>query len=142
MASGTVYEVIAGGALIGFVLALLRVLTGRVMSTSGMIGSLLGGREGLAAASIAFLAGVVISPLLPLALGFSLLPPAEASWTMLVIGGVLVGFGARLGHSGLVGSLFGMARGSRPALVAALALAAGTALSLVLRQVLGQGGVA
>ena len=49
-----------GGAIVGLAAALLLVLTGRSMSLSDMLGSLLGGNEGLAATSIAFLAGLVI----------------------------------------------------------------------------------
>ena len=38
-----------GGGVVGLAAALLLVLTGRAMNLSGMLGSLLGGNEGLAA---------------------------------------------------------------------------------------------
>ena len=51
-----------GGGVVGLAAALLLVLTGRAMNLSGMLGSLLGGNEGLAATSIAVLAGIVLAP--------------------------------------------------------------------------------
>jgi len=51
-----------GGALIGLAASFLIMLPGRATSVCGMIGSLLGGREGEAALGIAFLSGLFIAP--------------------------------------------------------------------------------
>jgi len=51
---GMLGQVVLSGALIGLSLAMLMTLTGRLMSASWMDGSLLGGREGLAATGLAF----------------------------------------------------------------------------------------
>ncbi len=138
---GTLGNVVFGGALIGLALATLLILTGRIMSASGMIGSLLGGREGLAATSIAFLAGLVISPALLIAFGFARQVPLEPGWPWLIVGGVLVGFGARLGDSSVLGAISGLARQSRRAIGPILAIMAGAGIAMVLRQVLVTGGV-
>jgi hypothetical protein len=130
-------QVIAGGALIGVALALLRLLTGRVMSVSGMLGTLLSGGEGRAAASITFMAGVFISPAIWIGLGLAASEPVEASWSHLAIGGMLVGFGARLARSGLVGTIWGSVQRSRWAAAALGAMAVGIAVSLLSASVLG-----
>jgi hypothetical protein len=144
---GTQGHVILGGALIGLALALLRLLAGRVMSASRMLGSLLGGHEGPAATSIAFLAGLFVGPfiLAPLILadaGVATAKLVEGGWAPLVIGGLLVGLGARLGDGGLVVAIFGAVRRTRWAAAAVCAIAVGAGTSLLARQILGGGGAA
>jgi len=138
----TLNQVILGGALIGLAIGLLRILTGRVMSASGMVGSLLGGGEGPAAASIAFLAGLFIAPSVLIALGVVAALPVEAGWPLLCAGGVLVGLGARLGNGGVVGSVFGLTQRSGQAGAAILAIIAGAGAALVLGQLVNIGGAA
>jgi uncharacterized protein len=139
---GTHAHAIIGGALIGLALAVLRLFTGRIMSASAMIGSLLGGREGLAAASIAFIAGLFIAPSILLAAGLAAPPPVETQWPFLVIGGLLVGLGARLGEGSLFGAISGLTRRSWRAATTFLAMLTGAGLSLALRQFVNNGGVA
>lgn len=138
----TMGPLVLGGALIGLALAALRLLTGRVMSASGMVGSLLGGHEGPAAASIAFIAGLLAAPSLLALLGEPAAKPAEAGWPLLVAGGLLVGFGARLGEAGLVSTIWGAVRRSGWAAAALCAMAAGAALSLMLLGRLAEVGAA
>ena len=122
-ASGTA---LIGGGLVGLAAALLLVLTGRAMNMSDMLGSLLGGNEGLAAASIAFLAGLVLAPTIwqiwvPLPD-----PGGTTNVPLVLVAGLLAGFGARLGGTGISGqSIVGLARLSKRALVATLCLVLG-----------------
>jgi uncharacterized protein len=117
---------VIGGGLVGLSAALLIVLTGRAMNLSDMLGSLLGGNEGLAAASIAFLAGLVLAPTiwqiwvpLPDAGGATNVP-------LVLVAGLLAGFGARLGGTGVSGqAILGLARLSKRALVAVVCLILG-----------------
>jgi hypothetical protein len=131
--SGTLGSAMVGGVVIGLALALLRVLTGRVMSASAMIGSLLGGREGPAAPSIAFVAGLFVAPTLFVAMNAGTPEPAEAGWAALAAGGLLVGAGARLGGNGLVGAVWRLTRGAGWACAAVMA---GVATSLLLNRLL------
>ncbi len=142
MVLGTVGQVVLGGALIGLAFAMLRIMTGRLMSTSGMIGSLLGGREGPAAVSMAFIAGLFVAPSVLGTMGFVTQPPVEAGWPLLLVGGLMVGIGARLGNSSVVGSVFGLTQGSKRAVVAIVAIISGAVVSVILAQVLGTGGAA
>jgi uncharacterized protein len=115
-----------GGGLVGLSAALLLVLTGRAMNLSDMFGSLLGGNEGLTAASIAFLAGLVLAPTI-WQIWVPLPDTGEATNVPLVlVAGLLAGFGARLGGTGFSGqAILGLARLSKRALVAVVCLILG-----------------
>jgi uncharacterized membrane protein YedE/YeeE len=86
-----------GGALIGLAAALLLLLNGRVAGVSGILGGLLQKGGGDRAERVAFLAGLLGGPALySLVLG----PPAilvEAAPWALIVAGLLVGYGTRLG---------------------------------------------
>lgn len=138
----SIVSLMAGGALIGLAWALLRLATGRVMSASAMVGSLLGGGEGPAAASIAFIGGLVVAPAILGVVHEPMARPAEAPWALLLIGGLCVGFGARLAQSGLVGALSGALGRSGWAAAGLGAMAAGAALSLFVWESLSGGGAA
>lgn len=133
--------VLLGGVMIGLALGLLWVLTRRIMSGTWMIGSLLGGREGLAASSIAFIGGLFIAPSLLMAAGVARQMEDEMAWPFLVVGGLLVGIAARFGGS-LMGAIHGVTVRSRPAAVTLLGIMAGTGIAVLLRQILGNGGMA
>lgn len=141
-AVGTLGNVLLGGALVGLAFALLRLLAGRVMSVSRMIGSLLGGHEGPAAASIAFLAGLLLAPSMLAAAGLVATKPDEAGIALLVAGGLLVGIGARVGQGGLTVAIFGAARRSGWAVATVCAIALGAGVSLLGRGILAAGGAA
>jgi uncharacterized membrane protein YedE/YeeE len=133
-------SVALGGALIGFALASLRILTGRVMSVSTMAGSVLGGSEGPAAASLSFMAGVFIAPAVWTVANLAIAKPVEAEWSLLVLGGLLVGFGVRLAETGLVATIWGTVQRSGWAAITLGAIAAGLALSSLAHRILGGGG--
>lgn len=138
---GAYGPVVLGGAMIGLALGLLWLLTGRIISATGMIGSLLGGREGLAAGSIAFIGGLFIAPSLLMALGVAKQMADEADWPFLVLGGLLAGIAARFGGS-LMGAIHGVTLRSRRAAVTLLGIMAGAGTALLVRQILGNGGMA
>jgi hypothetical protein len=131
-----------GATLIGTAAGLLVLLTGRIMSGSGMIGSLLGGAEGLAATSIAFIGGLVSAPMIMTGLGVSNEPVLEADWPFLLVGGLLIGFAARYGGASLFGAITGIAKRSGRAAIMFLTILAGAMISIYLQRLLGGGGVA
>ena len=137
---GAYGSVLLGGAMIGLALGFLWVLTRRIMSGTGMIGSLLGGREGLAASSIAFIGGLFIAPSLLLAVGVEKQMADETDWPFLVLGGLLVGIAARFGGS-LMGAIHGVALRSKRAAVMLLGIMAGAGIAVLMRQILGNGGM-
>jgi uncharacterized membrane protein YedE/YeeE len=125
-----------GGALIGLAAAVLLVLTGKTAGVSGIVEGVLGCEKGEWGWKSAFLAGLVSGGLLlawrmPTALASG--PPR--AWPLVIAGGVLVGFGARLGGGCTSGhGVCGIGRGSLRGLVGTVVFIASGALTvLVLR---------
>ncbi len=144
MANFTPLSALLGGMLIGLSAALLWLLEGRIAGISGIVGGLADGsargspRE--IAWRLAFLAGMIMAPLLYDLAGAGF--PAirvTGSLPLLVAGGLLVGFGTRLGGGCTSGhGICGIARLSRRSLVAtAIFLAAGFLAASLLRRALG-----
>jgi uncharacterized membrane protein YedE/YeeE len=89
---------LAGGLLIGTSAALLLVLNGRIAGISGILGGLLEPACNETGWRMAFLIGTFAAPLIYLAFGGALPPVAlDASVPVLIVAGLLVGFGTRLG---------------------------------------------
>jgi uncharacterized protein len=87
-----------GGLLIGIASALLMLLNGRVAGISGILGGALTGSADDKAWRLAFLAGVIVAPILMRVVGQTVPEPQmPANWLVVVAAGLLVGFGARLG---------------------------------------------
>ncbi len=111
-----------GGLMIGASAALLLLLNGRIAGISGILGGLLTPAAGGIGWRIAFLAGLILAPPAYAVLGGSLPPvTVEASFPLLAVAGLLVGFGARLGAGCTSGhGVCGIGRGSPRSLVATL----------------------
>jgi uncharacterized membrane protein YedE/YeeE len=87
-----------GGALIGLASALLMLLLGRIAGISGILAGCFDGVGGDKGWRIAFIAGLIAPPLIASAAGFPPLPPQmPASWILIGVAGLLVGFGTRHG---------------------------------------------
>ena len=88
-----------GGALIGLAAAALMLLTGRLAGVSGILGGLLQAMPADRGWRLAFVAGLIAAPLLAALAGAPLPRPAMTSNLALVAaGGLLVGFGSRMGN--------------------------------------------
>ena len=139
MANFTPVSAAIGGALIGLAAALLMLLSGRIAGISGILGESLntGTDKGW---RLAFLAGLVAAPLLATLAGYGVpSPQMPGSWGVIVLGGLLVGFGTRLGTGCTSGhGICGIARLSPRSLAAtALFMAAAIIVVFVTRHVLG-----
>ncbi len=89
---------VIGGGLIGLSAVLLMLLTGRIAGISGILGGLLDFRSEDRDWRIAFIAGLIVAPLIAGWMGYGMPPPElPASWTVIIAAGLLVGFGTRLG---------------------------------------------
>ena len=98
MADFTPVSAAIGGALIGLSATLLMLLTGRIAGISGIFGGCLGFGINDKGWRIAFIAGLVLAPLIAVRIGYAMpLPQMPASWIIVIVAGVLVGFGTRLG---------------------------------------------
>jgi uncharacterized protein len=98
MASFTPVSAAIGGGLIGLSAVLLMLLTGRIAGISGIFGGCLGFGFNDKGWRIAFIAGLILAPLVAGAIGYAMASPEmPASWTVIIAAGLAVGFGTRLG---------------------------------------------
>ncbi|SCW87715.1 hypothetical protein SAMN02927900_05999 [Rhizobium mongolense subsp. loessense] len=99
-----------GGMLIGLSAAMLLLLNGRIAGISGIVGRLALGVG--VAVNLAFVAGLVLGPLVFLA-AFGHWPTVTISaiWPIIIVAGLLVGFGSRMGSGCTSGhGVLGLAR--------------------------------
>ena len=140
--SFTPWSSLAGGMLIGLAAALLIVLLGRIAGISGIVGALLQRSSWASVANwgwrAAFVIGMVAAPLVWQLI--APLPPMEmpSNPLVIVLAGLLVGFGTRLGSGCTSGhGVCGLSRLSLRYLAATLTfIGAGAATVFVVRHVL------
>ena len=126
---------LAGGVLIGLAGALMLLGTGRVAGVSGIAARATGLGEGDMAltSSWGFLAGLPLGALI-VALATDWQPANFAPWPLLVVAGLLVGFGTSMGSGCTSGhGVCGVSRLSQRSLVAtSMFIATGVATVLVM----------
>lgn len=134
---------LAGGALIGTAAGLLLLLSGRIAGVSGMLARAAGIADSgpTRGQAAAFVLGLPVGAFLIAAFVRTPQTIVTSSIPLLVIAGLLVGFGTRLGNGCTSGhGVCGMARLS-PRSIAATAtfMGAGFLLVGVMRHMIGQG---
>jgi len=121
MSTFTPLQSLIGGLLIGFSTLLLIRWLGQIAGISGIVGQLWSAGAGDRAWRFAFVAGLLVAPLL-----YALFTPLPAmqiatSTPWLIVSGLLVGFGTRLGSGCTSGhGVSGLSRLSLRSLVATL----------------------
>jgi uncharacterized protein len=140
MENFTPVSALTGGFLIGASAALFLVLNGRIAGISGILGGLLQPARSELGWRLAFLAGMFVAPLVYVAFGGALpTVTLDASLPLLVVAGLIVGFGTRLGAGCTSGhGVCGIGRGSLRSLVATGVFMATAIITVfVTRHVLG-----
>lgn len=140
MDSFTPVSALAGGLLIGASTALLLILNGRIAGISGILGGLLQPRREELGWRLAFLAGLLAAPLIYAAVGGAVPSVSiDAPLPLLILAGLLVGFGTRLGAGCTSGhGVCGIGRGSPRSIVATLVFMATAILTVfVTRHLIG-----
>ena len=136
--SFTPWTSLAGGVLIGGAVVMLLLFNGKIAGISGILGGLFKRSTGDWSWRLAFLAGLVVAPLV-FAL-FAPLPAAQvdASYPVLIMAGLMVGIGSRYGAGCTSGhGVCGLSRRSPRSLVAtAVFMAAGFVTVFVVRHLL------
>jgi uncharacterized membrane protein YedE/YeeE len=132
---------LAGGVLIGFAAILLMAAVGRIAGVSGYVSRLLPPyTDGEFSQRLAFVAGLILAPFAVLA-ATGQLPAHElnASLPVVLIGGLLVGFGSVIGNGCTSGhGVCGIARLSKRSLAAtAVFMTTAIATVYVARHVVG-----
>lgn len=131
----TPWASLAGGLLIGLAAALLILFNGKIAGISGIVGGLLRPVRRDIAWRIAFIGGLISAPLF-----YQLIAPlpsvqTDASTSILILAGLLVGIGSRYGSGCTSGhGVCGLSRGSLRSVVATLSfMLAGFATVFVVR---------
>ncbi|EUB99330.1 protein of unknown function DUF4341 [Rhizobium sp. CF080] len=99
-----------GGMLIGLSAAMLLLLNGRIAGISGIVGRLTQGAN--VSTNLPFVAGLALGPIVFL-FAFGHWPDVQitAGWPLIVVAGLLVGFGSRMGSGCTSGhGVLGLAR--------------------------------
>ena len=123
---------LAGGGLIGFSAILYLILTGRIAGISGIFGRLVQGSS--AALNGAFVVGLVLGPVLYRAV-FGTWPVVTitASLPLVIVAGLLVGIGSRMGSGCTSGhGVMGLARLSPRSMTAVVTFLATGMLTVTL----------
>lgn len=133
-------EALLGGVLIGLAATALLLFNGRIAGISGIVNGLVGQDAGERGWRIAFLLGLAGAGMLVMKLtGQASASPATTP--VLLLAGLLVGFGTRLGSGCTSGhGVCGLARLSLRSLVAVLVFMAAAVLTVFVTRHLAGGG--
>lgn len=140
MENFTPVSALAGGLLIGTAATLLLWLNGRIAGVSGIAWNLIARPHEDAGWRLAFLVGLVLGAVLYRGLGGDgLAVVIEASWPVLILGGLLVGFGTQLGGGCTSGhGVCGIARLAPRSIVATITFMASAIVTVfIVRHLLG-----
>ena len=134
----TPWASLAGGILIGTAAALLVLLSGRIAGISGILGGVIAPQRGDVAWRVAFVAGLIVAPLVWNLIASPIAPRIEAGLGTLIVAGFLVGIGTRYGAGCTSGhGVCGLSRLSMRSLVATMTfMAAGFATVYVVRHLI------
>jgi uncharacterized membrane protein YedE/YeeE len=123
-----------GGILIGLAAVILMATNGRISGISGVFSGTIFGQAGDRIWRVFFVTGLVVAPVIYAAISGQ--APAfqmDASWPLIVAGGLLVGFGTRLGSGCTSGhGVCGLSRLSLRSLTAVILFMAAGMLVVVL----------
>jgi uncharacterized membrane protein YedE/YeeE len=115
------WTALGGGALIGLAATILWVSLGRVAGVSGVWGEILAPATRDRGWRMAFVAGMVVAGVVAAMVSPSSITRSPAPLAVVALGGLLVGFGTRLGTGCTSGhGVCGLARFSRRSLIAVM----------------------
>ena len=118
----TLWASLVRGLIIGLATVLFLIFNGRIAGISGIVGGLLNPKKGDILWRVAFVAGLVLSPLIFGLVSYKPKVQIEASYHLLIVAGLLVGIGTRYGSGCTSGhGVCGLSRRSPRSIVATLA---------------------
>lgn len=122
MENVTTISGLTGGLLIGLATTLLLLFNGRIAGISGIVGGLLARKGSEVGWRAVFVAGLLLGAFVYMMVTGGALPVSiETSLPIMVVAGLLVGFGTRLGSGCTSGhGVSGIARLSKRSIVATL----------------------
>ena len=134
----TLIQSLAGGLLIGLAAGALLLGMGRILGAAGIVGGLVDPRPGDVGWRASLILGLLLAPTALSLLTTVKAPAIESSWPVLIIAGLLVGFGTRLGSGCTSGhGICGVSRLSPRSIAATvLFMASGFATVFIIRHAL------
>ena len=137
MTEFTPYSALIGGFVIGFAAFLLLYLNGKIAGISGIFSQVIFNPK--LNWQIFFIIGLVIGPILVNPFDFKLPSDINGSWLAIISGGLLVGFGSRLGSGCTSGhGICGIGRWSIRSIVATCCfMGSAVATVFIIRHVIG-----
>ena len=134
----TPWSALAGGMLVGLATAMFVLLNGRIAGISGVLGGLLKPLAGDLLWRVAFIAGLIVAPLVYTLVSVVPAVQIDAEYGALIAAGLLVGVGTRYGAGCTSGhGVCGLSRLSPRSLVATLVfMGAGFVTVFVMRHLL------
>lgn len=127
-----------GGMLLGLSAIVLMLFSGKVAGISGVVGGLLTPKKNETSWRAAFLVGIILSILVVAPFGFSLPDVSDNNIFVVILAGLLVGFGTHLGNGCTSGhGIVGMGRLSKRSIYATCAFMASAMLMVLIRRLLG-----
>ena len=125
---------LVGGLLIGLATALMMLFNGQIAGISGIVGSMLAKKASEVGWRAVFVAGLLLGAFIyMLATGGAMPVNIQASLPVMVVAGLLVGFGTRLGAGCTSGhGVSGIARFSKRSIVATLVFMATAIITVFL----------
>ena len=140
MANFTPISAAIGGALIGLAAVLLMLFNGRIAGVTGIADGLFNPRTDDRLWRAAFVVGLIAAPLAAALVGRAIpMPQMPASYVVIAVAGLLVGFGTRLGNGCTSGhGICGIARLSPRSITAtAVFMIAAIIVVALMRHVIG-----
>jgi uncharacterized protein len=132
---------LTGGLVLGIASAMFILVNGKILGISGILGGLLAPKSGDIGWRLAFILGMLAAPITMsfiLPADFLRAPRIDAGYVAIVLAGLLVGYGTRLGSGCTSGhGVCGISRLSPRSLVATgTFMAAGFAVVFIIRHLL------
>jgi len=119
MTQFTPIAALLGGSLLGFAALSFLLLNGRITGISSIISGSFKSLTTQPQWRWCFLLGLILSPLIATPLGYTLPSSIDLSWSEIILGGFLVGFGSYLGSGCTSGhGICGLGRLSKRSIVA------------------------
>lgn len=132
------WTALLGGMLLGLSAALLMLFSGKVAGISGIVAGVINPQKEGASWKAAFFVGMVLSLFIIQPFGFSLPDVAGQNMLLVVIAGLCVGFGTRLGNGCTSGhGIVGVGRFSKRSIVATVVFIVSAMIVVFIRQTLG-----
>lgn len=132
------WQSLFGGMLLGLSASILMFFSGKVAGISGVISGLLAPNKRDSLWRIAFLAGMILSVYMIAPLGYVLPDISDNNILLVMVAGLLVGFGTRLGNGCSSGhGIIGMGRLKLRSIIATMTFMLSAALVVFFRNMMG-----